>query len=78
MEYHGKLFGKIGNKYFDISKTSEDYYNLEKKVSFLRGKLLIATNALEEISKWDQTLQNDWGSPVERAGEAMEQLNKKL
>ena len=24
MEYHGKLYGKIGNKYFDTGKTSKD------------------------------------------------------
>lgn len=31
MEYHGKLYGKIGNKYFDTSKTSDDYDGLEAK-----------------------------------------------
>jgi len=25
MEYHGKLYGKIGNKYFDTGKTSKDF-----------------------------------------------------
>ena len=28
MEYHGKLYGKIGNKYFDTDKTSKDVDNL--------------------------------------------------
>jgi len=28
MEYHGKLYGKIGNKYFDTGKTSKDYDDL--------------------------------------------------
>jgi len=37
MEYNGKLYGKIGNKYFDTDKTSEDYDNL--------------LNALIEINK---------------------------
>jgi hypothetical protein len=34
MEYHGKLFGKVGNKYFDTGKTSDDFDKLEnpKKV----------------------------------------------
>lgn len=25
MEYHGKLYGKISNKYFDTGKTSKDF-----------------------------------------------------
>ena len=25
MEYHGKLYGKIGNKYFYTGKTSKDF-----------------------------------------------------
>jgi len=25
MEYHGKLYGKIGNKHFDTGKTSKDF-----------------------------------------------------
>ena len=29
MEYHGKLYGKIGKKYFDTGKTSADYDKLE-------------------------------------------------
>ena len=28
MKYNGKLYGKIGNKYFDTSKTSEDFDNV--------------------------------------------------
>lgn len=28
MEYHGKLYGKIGNKYFYTGRTSEDYDKL--------------------------------------------------
>jgi len=32
MEYNGKLYGKIGNKYFDTSKTSEYFDNMPKKI----------------------------------------------
>lgn len=31
MEYHGKLYGKIGHKYFDTGKTSADYDKLESE-----------------------------------------------
>lgn len=36
MEYRGKLYGKIGGMYFDTSKTSEDWDNLENKVDELQ------------------------------------------
>jgi len=28
MEYHGKLYGKMGEKYFDTGKTTEDWDSL--------------------------------------------------
>jgi hypothetical protein len=37
MRYIGKLYGKLGNKYFDTGKTSDDYDNLEKEVERLKG-----------------------------------------
>ena len=33
MEYIGRLYGKVGNKYFDTGKTSEDYDRLESRLS---------------------------------------------
>lgn len=40
MEYHGKLFGKIGNKYFDTGKTSEDFDNMSKRLAEFVEKLI--------------------------------------
>lgn len=31
MEYSGKLYGKVGNRYFFTGKTSTDYDNLIKR-----------------------------------------------
>ena len=31
MEYTGKLYGKIGNKYFDTGRTSEEFDSFQKK-----------------------------------------------
>lgn len=45
MEYHGKLYGKIGGKYFDTGKTSDDFDNLEKQ----RDELLEALKELVEL-----------------------------
>lgn len=39
MEYHGKLYGKIGNKYFDTGETTEDWDRLEAKVDELHQKV---------------------------------------
>lgn len=35
MEYKGKLYGKIGRKYFDTGKTAADWDELEKKYNEL-------------------------------------------
>jgi len=32
MEYHGKLYGKIGNKYFDTDKTSQDFDDMTELI----------------------------------------------
>ena len=33
MEYHGKLYGRVGNNsYFPLGNTTEDFHNLEKSV----------------------------------------------
>lgn len=37
MEYNGKLYGKIGNKYFDTGRKSEDYDFLLQLVKDLRS-----------------------------------------
>ncbi len=35
MQYHGKLYGKIGEKYFDTGKTADDFDTMEKRISEL-------------------------------------------
>ena len=40
MEYTGKLYGKIRNKYFDTGFTSEDYDKLQKENSELQKQIL--------------------------------------
>ncbi len=39
MEYKGKLYGKIGNKYFDTSHTTEDWDKLTSRVEELENQL---------------------------------------
>lgn len=35
MKYHGKLFGKLWDKYIDIGKTTDDFDKLESKQAFI-------------------------------------------
>lgn len=44
MEYHGKLYGKIGNRHFDTGKTSDDFDQLEMQ----RNDLIEALQMLIE------------------------------
>lgn len=32
MEYKGRLFGKIGSKYFDTGRTSDEFDNMQKRI----------------------------------------------
>ena len=35
MRYSGKLYGRVGRKYFDTGKTSDDWDNMEADIKFL-------------------------------------------
>ena len=39
MEYKGKLYGKLGHKYFDTAKTSEDWDKMEDEIKLLKEQL---------------------------------------
>ena len=47
MEYIGKLYGKIGNKYFDTNHTTNDWNTLQKENEELRDELKLYTSILE-------------------------------
>lgn len=50
MEYIGKLYGKIGNKYFELGKTSEDFDLLEKdKSTYFAKQLDVAMAKIKEL-----------------------------
>jgi len=53
MDYKGKLYGRICNKYFDTGKTANDYDALEKKVVELENKINQLLN-----DKFDLQLEN--------------------
>ncbi len=58
MEYKGKLYGKIGNKYFDTSKTSDDWdileienKQLQQQLSEANEKIVLLEQDVETFSK---------------------------
>ena len=57
MEYKGKLYGKIGNKYFDTSHTAEDWDKLTDRVKELEQKLQVSnTDLLHNVSQRSELL----------------------
>jgi len=74
MEYSGKLFGKVGNKYFPLESTTEDFECLQKNIGQLESKLKIAEKALNEIVKFDEDLEDEYGDPGELANSALEKI----
>ena len=50
MEYHGKLYGKIGKKHFDTGKTSQDFDKLTQEHSemleMLKGVYQMGSGAI--------------------------------
>jgi hypothetical protein len=46
MEYQGKLYGKVGNKYVPLTKTSDDFDKLEEVASTYLERLHVANSDL--------------------------------
>jgi hypothetical protein len=60
MEYKGKLFGKAGNKYFPIGKTTDDFDKIEKKASAFKLRIKYLSEKYEELK--DKYLKADFES----------------
>jgi hypothetical protein len=62
MEYHGKLYGKLGlRQYFETGKTSEDFDNMQQEINALK-ELADQTAAdrdhfKEQLTKTDEALE---------------------
>lgn len=74
MDYKGKLYGKVGKSYFPLEPTTDDFEGLQKKIQILKDKLQIAEKALNDIVKWDEELEEEWGDPGEHASRCLEKL----
>lgn len=52
MEYKGKLYGKIGNKYFDTSHTAEDWDKLTDRIKELEQQLQVSKLPMHDVSNF--------------------------
>ena len=74
MEYKGELYGKVYKSYFPLKATTDDFEALQTNIELLKKKLQVAEKALNDIVKWDDDLEDEWGDTVERASRCLEKL----
>jgi len=74
MEYKGKLYGKVGNSYFPLDATSDDFDGMQKNIEQLKQKLQIAEKALNQVVNFNEELQDEFGDPGELANSALEKI----
>ena len=64
------MAGLITNKI----KMSKEVENLKQALELSKSKLQVAEKALNDIVKWDDDLEDEWGDPRERANSALEKI----
>jgi len=76
MEYVGKLYGRVGNKYIDTGKTSKDWDELEKDVYGRASRIIELADELEKMKQsrdhWEEmchTAQAEWKGCIEKIKE---------
>jgi hypothetical protein len=68
MEFKGKLYGKLGNKYFDTGKTAQDFDDV---VEALQDLTHLHGCEQEGLSSGQPTA-SEWYEAVNKANEAIE------
>ena len=53
---------------------SKEIKNLKTALELAKSKLQVAEKALNDIVKWDDDLEDEWGGPGERANSALEKI----
>jgi hypothetical protein len=53
---------------------SKEVENLKTALDLAKSKLQVAEKALNDIVKWDNDLEDEWGDPGERANSALEKM----
>lgn len=46
----------------------------QEQIETLKQKLRVAEQALNDIAKWDDDLEDEWGDPNHRANSALEKI----
>jgi len=76
MEYKGKLFGKIGNKYFQTGKTADDYDNIVKALE--KAKSTISRLTLSMKVHPDCEENSEFADYVELGYDTIDEIDKVL
>jgi hypothetical protein len=53
---------------------SKEVENLKTALELAKSKLQVAEKALNDIVRWDDDLEDEWGDPGERANSALEKI----
>ncbi|NJM14033.1 MAG: hypothetical protein HC896_00370 [Bacteroidales bacterium] len=53
---------------------SKEVENLKTALELSKSKLQVAQKALNEIVRWDDDLEDEWGDPGNRANSALEKM----
>ena len=53
---------------------SKEVENLKAALELAKSKLQVADKALNDIVRWDDDLEDEWGDPGNRANSALEKM----
>ena len=53
---------------------SKEIENLKTALELAKSKLKVAEKALNDIVRWDDDLDDEWGDPGNRANSALEKM----
>ena len=53
---------------------SKEVEQLKQALELAKLKLQVAEKSLNDIVKWDDDLEDEWGDPAERANAALEKI----
>ena len=53
---------------------SKEIENYKTALELAKSKLQVAEKALNDIVRWDDDLEDEWGDPGERANAALEKM----
>lgn len=53
---------------------SNEVENLKTALELAKSKLHVAEKALNDIIRWDDDLEDEWGDPGNRANSALEKM----